>query len=365
VNRESPRFARRRSWLESPITNHKSRITNSVFTSIIGHRRIVSLLARAVAHDTLPPSLLLAGPAGIGKRRVAMAVAASVNCLQPRQSKGIERDACGECAACKRIQRGVHPDVILIEPGDTGTIKIEQVRDVVDRAGYRPFEGRRRVVVIDEADAMMPAAQNALLKTLEEPPSASIFILVSSMPDALLPTVLSRCPRLRFGPLSVTEVAEVLVRDHDYSGTDARAAAADADGSVGQALSAESSDLVEARDAAQRILEQAARTTDASRLVDSVKDVVGKKGSAANDRDQLAACLRATASLLRDLGLMAVQADASVISNVDLQPQLTALSRSYDGGRATRAYAAVDQALAALERNASPKVVVDWLVLQI
>jgi DNA polymerase-3 subunit delta' len=309
--------------------------------------------------------LLLAGPAGVGKRRVAMAVAAVVNCLRPRQSGEFERDACGECAACKRIARGVHPDVILIEPGDTGTIKIEQARDVIDRAGYRPFEGRRRVVVIDEADAMVPAAQNALLKTLEEPPSASVFILVSSMPDALLPTVVSRCPKLRFGSLSVAEVAEILVRDHDYAQPEARVAAADADGSVGRALSAESADLTEAREAAQRILEQAARTTDASRLVDSVKDVVAKKGSSAPERDQLAACLRAVASLLRDLGLMAARADASALANTDLGTQLTALSRSYDGDRATRAYAAVDEALAALERNASPKVVVDWLVLQI
>jgi DNA polymerase-3 subunit delta' len=289
----------------------------------------------------------------------------TVNCLQPRHSQEFEIDACGECNACKRIARGVHPDVIVIEPGDTGTIKIEQVRDVIDRAGYRPFEGRRRAVVIDEADAMMPAAQNALLKTLEEPPSASIFMLVSSLPDALLPTVRSRCPRLRFGPLSVGEVAELLVRDHGYTASEAQVAAADADGSIGRALSAESADLSEARAAAQRILEQAARSTDPSRLVDSVKDIVGKKGSSATERDQLAASLRAAASLLRDLGLMAARADVSALANTDLQPQLTALGRFYDGERATRAYAAVDQALAALERNASPKVVVDWLVLQI
>ena len=335
------------------------------FSSIVGHQRLVSLLSRAIARDTLPPSLLLAGPAGVGKRRIATALAAAVNCLQPRQSAEFERDACGECASCRRIGRGVHPDVILIEPGDSGTIKIEQVRDVIDRAGYRPFEGRRRVVIIDEADAMVPQAQNALLKTLEEPPSASIFILVSSLPDSLLPTVRSRCPRLRVGPLAVGEIAEILVRDHRYAEGDARAAAADADGSVGRALSSETADLAEARAAAQRILEQAARSSDPSRLVDSVKDVVGKKGSSAGERDQLAACLRAIASLLRDLGLLAARADESVLANGDLRSPLAALSRSYDADRATRAYKAVDEALAAIERNASPKVVVDWLVLQL
>src|SRR6185295_4762189 len=101
--------------------------------------------------------------------------------------------------------------------GDTGSIKIEQVRSAIERAVFRPFEGRRRVTIIDEADALVDAAQNALLKTLEEPLPASVFILVTSRPDALLPTVRSRCAHLRFGRLQVAEVATVLERSEDYS----------------------------------------------------------------------------------------------------------------------------------------------------
>src|SRR6187401_1054756 len=332
---------------------------------VIGHGRLVDLLARAVARDTLPPALLLAGPAGVGKRRVAMAVASAINCLNPVTGGPLERDACGKCAACARIERGMHPDVVVLEPGDTGTIKIEQVRDVIDRAGYRPFEGRRRVVVIDEADAMMPAAQSALLKTLEEPPSASIFLLVSSLPDALLPTVRSRCPRLRFGPLAPGEVAAALVRDHEYSEVEARAAAVDAEGSVGRALSSKSADLVDARETATRVLQQAARAADPVTRVGTAQGLSPKKGSPMNDRDQLSATLRIMSSVLRDLGLMASQADAAVIANADLRSDLEALSRSYDANRSVRAYAAVDEALAALERNANAKVVANWLVLQL
>src|SRR5262249_22738149 len=154
----------------------------------------------------------------------------------PRHDDVFERDACGECPTCRRIARGVHPDVLVIEPGDSGSIKIEPVRRVIDQAAFRPFEGRRRVVIFNEADALVEPAQHALLKTLEEPPAASMFLLVSSLPDALLPTVRSRCPRLRFGPLSATEVASVLVREHEYTEAEARAAAADAEGSVGHAL---------------------------------------------------------------------------------------------------------------------------------
>jgi DNA polymerase-3 subunit delta' len=335
------------------------------FRSIIGHRRIVSLLARALARETLPPALLLAGPAGVGKRRLATALAEAINCLNPLSPDGLEREACGVCASCKRIARGVHPDVIIVEPGDSGSIKIEQIRDVVERAGYRPFEGRRRVVIVDEADALVQAAQHALLKTLEEPPSASVFVLVSSMPDALLPTVRSRCPRLRFGPLSAAEVAEALIRDHDYTEPDARAAAVDASGSIGVALSAQSADLVEARETAQRLLQQAAKGTDPARRLDAVKDITGRKGSPGGERDQLAACLRVMASMLRDIGLLALNGDRRTLANADLEGPLSGLTRAYDGERSVRAYGAVDEALAALERNASPKLVADWLVLRL
>jgi DNA polymerase-3 subunit delta' len=353
------------------------------FRDIVGHRRLISLLSRAIARQTVPPSLLFAGPAGVGKRRVALAVAEAVNCLKPREKASglisredagemspdpllLERDACGECASCKRIARGVHLDVIVIEPGDSGSIKIEQVRDAIDRADYRPFEGKRRVVIIDHADALVAQAQNALLKTLEEPPSASIFILVSAMPDALLPTVLSRCPRLRFGPLSAADVAGALIASHGYSDADARAAASDADGSIGRALEMDSADLTDARDQAGRLLEQAARVSDPSRRLDAVRDLAPSKGGGPGaERDQLAACLRALASLLRDTSILAVGGDRRILGNADLEQPLTALARTFDARRSMSAYAAVDEALAALERNASPKVVADWLVLQL
>jgi DNA polymerase-3 subunit delta' len=335
------------------------------FRDIVGHKRIVSLLSRAVARETVPPSLLLAGPSGVGKRRVAVALAQALNCLQPKLGEGIEHDACGECAACRRIGRGLHPDVIVLEPGESGSIKIEPVRDTIQRAGYRPFEARRRAVIVDDADAMTPDAQSALLKILEEPPSASVFILVSSMPDALLPTVRSRCPRLRFGRLTATEIADALKRDHGYTEAEARAAAVDADGSLGRALQADSSDLAEAREAAQRLLEQVARISDPSRRIESAKDLIGKKGTPGSERDQLAVCLRALSSLLRDLGILATRADARMLANADLQGALERLASVYDSARSMRAFVAVDKALAALERNASPKIVADWLVLQI
>ena len=338
------------------------------FQALIGHHRVLTLLTRAIARGTLPPALLLAGPEGVGKRRTALAVAETLNCLELRTAGDFEIDACGACASCRRIARSVHPDVIVVEPGETGTIKIDEIRDVIDRANYRPFEGRRRAVIVDAADAMMPAAQNALLKTLEEPRPGSVFMLVSSMPDALLPTVQSRCPRLRFGRLSAGDVAGVLIRDHEYGEAEARAAAADADGGVGRALAARTVDLVEARDSAQRLLEHVARVSDPVHRLGSARNLTGKTGkksTPAVERAQLAVCLRALALLLRDLGLLAAGADAGALANADLQLDLGRLTTAFGSERSTRAFAAVDRALGALERNASPKVVADWLVLQL
>ena len=334
------------------------------FRDVVGHVRLIELLSRSVAGGTLPPSLLFAGPAGIGKRLAALAVAQALNCTAPVVSHQSSVDACGACASCTRIARGVHPDVLFVTPGDSGAIKIDQVRDIVDRAHYRPFEGRRRVVVIDEADALVHPAQNALLKTLEEPTPSSVFILVTSRPDMLLPTVLSRCPQLRFRPLSATDIASALMARGHHE-TEARAVAATADGSLGQALQASAGELVESRDLAQRVLAQAAAQDDPARRIESAKDLVAKAAGGAVEREQLATHLRAMAVLLRDVAVLATHADERTLANPDVRPSLEGLANTYQGERGTRAFAAVDRALFALQRNAGVKLVADWLVLQL
>ena len=273
-------------------------------------------------------------------------------------------DACGTCPSCKRIARGVHADVLTIEPGDTGVIKIDQVREAIDRTAYRPFEGRRRVVIINDADLMNADAQNALLKTLEEPPSASTFVLVTSRPDVLLPTVRSRCQRLRFGRLSPVDVATVLMREHEYAETDAHAAASLSDGSIGVALQGGSGEFVDAREAAAGLLETVASTDDPRCRLDGAKSLSGA-ARGGSDRDELARRLHALSSLLRDLGALLSRADERCLANADLRPRLARLQRSFDGERALRAFSAVDRALSALDRNASPKIVADWLAFQI
>lgn len=362
------------------------------FQQVLGHRRIVALLARSIERGTLPPSLMFTGPEGVGKKLTAVATAQLLNCTNRRTStaentehteatgkrdrgKSDERggdvgrppdiDACGVCTSCTRIAKGRHSDVLIVEPGETGSIKIEQVREVIDAAGYRPFQGRCRVVIIESAEALVPAAQHALLKSLEEPPSASVFILVTAQPDLLLPTVRSRCPQLRFGPLAVDDIATVLVQ-RGKSPQEARAIAAAADGSLGRALASMAGDLAEGREVAQQVLARSAASADPRRRLDGAKDLLVNTGAGgAADRERLAIHLRAMASLLRDTAVLSTGSDVSRLANPDMMPLLESLARTYRGTRGDRAFLAVDQALAALDRNAGVKIVADWLVLQL
>jgi DNA polymerase-3 subunit delta' len=216
-------------------------------------------------------------------------------------------------------------------------------------------------VIVDEADALIGEAQNALLKTLEEPPPASVFVLVTSRPDVLLPTVRSRCQHLRFGALSASEVATVLTRDHGLSAADAHAAAAAADGSIGRALGRDVEGAAAARTAAARLLSSAASGGDPRRRLDAAKAMT----AGAAEREVLAEQLRALSSLLRDIGALHANAPDDVLANADLKDTLRSAGRAFDPERVVAGFVAVDRAIAALDRNASPKIVADWIALNI
>lgn len=331
---------------------------------IRGHRRLLELLAGAVGRRALPPTLLFDGPEGVGKRATAVALAQALNCLKPVEFGG-GRDGCGTCPSCRKIGRGAHPDVTVLEPEESGAIKTETIRDeVIQKSGYRPFEGRFRVFIVDPAEAIVLNAQDALLKTLEEPPSGSVFILVSAVADSLLPTVRSRSYRLRFGRLSEAEVTEVLQERHGFAEADARAASAVADGSVGRALAAEQGELTEARELAVRLLRSVAAGRAAQRLEAGKTFVAGPRSGAA-DRATLGDRLLAVSSILRDLGILASRGDDALVANADLKRQLDDLLPAFAADRVVRAFSSVDRALLALQRNASPKIVADWVALEI
>ncbi|MEA2109634.1 MAG: DNA polymerase III subunit delta', partial [Pseudomonadota bacterium] len=155
--------------------------------------------------ENVPAALLLTGMEGVGKCFTAFQLVQVVNCRQAPPG-----DACGDCPDCRQIARRVHPDVLLVE-AEKSQIKIDQIRELHHYLGFAPLSGRFKVVIINDAHLLNAAAANALLKTLEEPPAQTIFILVTHRQQVLLPTILSRCIALTFKPLSHAALRQIVV----------------------------------------------------------------------------------------------------------------------------------------------------------
>ena len=300
----------------------------------------------------------------MGKRCAAVAVAQALNCLAPVRGGPLPIDACGRCSPCRRIPKQTHPDFLLLEPGDTGNIKIDPVREALEATAYLPFEARVRVVLIDEAERILPEAQNALLKSLEEPPRATVFVLVTSQPETLLPTILSRCSRVRFGRLAAAEVAGLLMRREKMDPSEAHAAAAVAEGSPGRALERRTRGFRAAREAALAALRSAAGRPSWQDRMRAAATLAPKSGSS-GEREELATRVRLLATLLRDAALVGQHGGARALANADLVEEIERIAPAFDAERAVRAFAAADFALAALRRNASPKIVAPWLVVHL
>jgi DNA polymerase III subunit delta' len=237
--------------------------------AFIGNARTVEILKRAIEQDRLPHGMIFAGPAGVGKCTLALLVARYLNCLSPKGS-----DGCGDCSTCRRIMAVIqsryiqcqslkgegfcgscsnckirtkrHPDILLVEPEKT-TISIDQIRQLIGEIAYQPLEGRYRVVILDPAEQMRPEAHNSLLKTLEEPPSRTIIILVTTNPYMLLGTIRSRCRMLQFGEIPQNKIEHHLIANEGRKAEDARMAAALSGGSLAAALDINTDEYLDVR----------------------------------------------------------------------------------------------------------------------
>ena len=174
-----------------------------VIDRLVGHRERLQPLLDAVGCDRLAPTLLFAGPAGVGKKLAALALTQALVCERNKDG-----NACGDCGSCVRVETGQSENLMMVAP-EGASIKIEQARDILQFLSLRTL-GRARVVIIDQAHLMNPQSGNALLKALEEPPRGTHFILITHMPAAILATIRSRSQLARFGPLANDELKKVL-----------------------------------------------------------------------------------------------------------------------------------------------------------
>jgi DNA polymerase III subunit delta' len=232
-------------------------LRNMSMSNHIGHESVRKALISANASETVHHAYLFAGPRGVGKHHLARAFIAMVNCIgeAPTDDSGRRIDGCGTCRSCRRLlpkdpkAANTHPDLLTLTLGEgERALKIEAVRDMRRVVPFPPIEAAFRFVLIDPAEALTPPAANALLKVLEEPPSRTRFIVISSQADALLTTIRSRCQRITFSPLQDAEVAHGLVERFDVDGPTANAVAAMAEGSLGTGLTLLDDPVMQERD---------------------------------------------------------------------------------------------------------------------
>src|SRR5262249_33912714 len=171
-------------------------------SAVVGHEAARRRLSGRLRGGSLPPALLIVGPRGVGKRTLAQALVADLFCG--------ERRGCGRCAACGALLRGNHPGYVAVEArAGRSAIPIEAIQELSRQVSLRPADERGRVAIMRGADRMTPPAQDALLKTLEEPPPGNVLVLTVARADAVLPTIRSRCQRVALAPLSDAELGEV------------------------------------------------------------------------------------------------------------------------------------------------------------
>lgn len=198
---------------------------------IIGQDRPIHILKGCIAKDRVPHALLFTGDEGIGKKLTAINFAKTLNCspvaeddlfsgsaAEDTAGADTETDACDACPSCRKVDQGNHPDVFLIGPeGDSRQIKVSAIRQLEESLSYKPFEGRWKIAILDNADRLNQSAANAFLRTLEEPSAQSMLILVSSRPDMILPTIRSRCQVVNFSPLPVHTMSGLLQEKFGHS----------------------------------------------------------------------------------------------------------------------------------------------------
>ncbi len=322
-----------------------------MWQGIVGHDDVVERFRRTLASGRLASTYLFVGPPGVGKRRFALELAHALLCAESAESA---LSPCGRCESCRLFAAGNHPDLeVLGLPADKASLPIELFigdRDhrnqegLCHRIALKPFFGRRKIAIVDDADHFGIASANCLLKTLEEPPPSALLILIGTSPARQLPTIRSRSQIVRFGPLDAAAVARILqegglIADRD----EAARAAALSEGSVEQALRLADASLWQFRD--QLLAELRAPDFDAARLGRSVQafvDEAGKEPARRRDR-------------LRQIIGFAVEFHRGAL-------------RDAARGETDDALAALDASLAALEhvdRNANQATLIAWWVSEL
>ena len=320
------------------------------FAQIVGHSKQLETLRLALAHGRLHHAYLFVGAAGLGKKTIGLSLAKAIHCSVA------SGDFCGECADCARIQDGNHPDVRLIEPlAGKKEISIQQIRELEKELNLRSFSGNKKIVILDPATLMNLSAQNALLKTLEEPPNDSLLILIAASVGELLPTLRSRCLRVSFAPLAREQVAAFLVSEKKVSVEEAKLLAAMSRGSLEAVAALDSQELL-ARRHRWIVLLLRVSSGDYRTAAETAEALAGNKEESLRFLDW-------AESWYRDLLVYTVTQNQQDMVNVDMLPQIEQLAAAVELEHLLAQIAEAKRAVVAIQRNLNRRMVLENLLL--
>jgi len=316
------------------------------FAEVLGHSKQLDSLRAALVNQRLHHAYLFVGPDGVGKRTIAVALAKAVHCSESAA------DYCDRCANCASITDANHADVRMVQPlAGKKEISIHQVREIERELRFRSFSGNRKIAIIDPAALMNPSAQNALLKTLEEPPADSLIVLITPNAGGLLPTLRSRCLRFSFAPLPRQDVAKFLQATRNIGARDADFLAAMSAGSIGVAAGLDQATLNEKRRVWSGIL-------GALRDGDYQGAMTAADALSANREDALE-FLKWAESWYRDLLIHGVTQKSDEIVNLDMLARLGPGAIACGAAGALAALTGVADATAGIQRNLNRRMVLE------
>ena len=319
---------------------------------IYGHDWAVEHLRKGMRHDRIRHAYLIVGTPEIGKMTLARAFAMALNCLQD----DLDARPCGECRSCKRILSGSHMDVIYSENDErSGQLKIDAVRTVSNQLAMKPYEGRYRVAILDDFHMARGQAQDALLKTLEEPPSYAVLILLAATPEPILSTITSRSQTLYLRPVASDTIRELLMQQYGLDDADATLLARFSGGRIGWAINAaQHPDALEKRESALNLLDDIIQGNRAHRF-----DLANGLG---RDKPALAILLELWQTYWRDVLLQAEGAQVR-LANIDREVSIQQMTYTIDAEAALTALRATQTLLDQLQWNINVRLALEVMFL--